>query len=160
MYRYCITNFRCKNIHNIININYYYTRIPVNLSKTISRLTGSSSGATRGLLKQSIRFTRLSFRRSYAANESRLRETIISAIPCRLTILLNDRSNNLGLDYRQSCSGNKDFFLAYCQSCSSNKREQNSYCQSRNGLMVMCMRVRWAIFLANTYRHSNCFTYS
>ena len=30
----------------------------------------------------------------------------------------------LGLDYRQSRSGNKDFFRAYYQSCSGNKREK------------------------------------
>ena len=59
---------------------------------------------------------------------------------------LNNNSYIFALDYRQSCSGNKDFFRAYCQSCSGKKRENKSNCQSRNGLIVMCMRVRWAIF--------------
>ena len=46
------------------------------------------------------------------------------------------------------------------QSSSGNKGKQNSYCQSRNGLMVMCMRVRLAICLANTCRHNNCYRYT
>ena len=43
------------------------------------------------------------------------------------------------------------------QSSTGNKGKINSYCQSRNRLMVMCMRVRLAICLANTCRHCNCF---
>ena len=43
------------------------------------------------------------------------------------------------------------------QSSSGNKGKTNSYCQRRNRLMVMCMRVRLAICLGNTCRHSNCF---
>ena len=30
----------------------------------------------------------------------------------------------VGLDYRQSCSGNKNVFRAYCHSSSGNKREK------------------------------------
>ena len=36
------------------------------------------------------------------------------------------------------------------QSSSGNKGNTNSYCQSRKILMVMCMRVRLAIFSVNT----------
>ena len=46
------------------------------------------------------------------------------------------------------------------QSSSGNKGKTNSYCQSRNRLMVISMRVRLAICLANTCRHSNCFRYT
>ena len=46
------------------------------------------------------------------------------------------------------------------QNSSGSKGGTNSYCQSRNGLMVMGMRVRLAICLANTCRHSNCFRYT
>ena len=41
------------------------------------------------------------------------------------------------------------------QSSSGNKDKTNSYCQSRNRLMVTCMRVRLAICLTNTCRHSH-----
>ena len=47
--------------------------------------------------------------------------------------------------------------LGKSQSSSGNKGKTNSYCQSRSRLMVMCMRVRLAICIANTCRHSNCF---
>ena len=46
------------------------------------------------------------------------------------------------------------------QSSSDNKGGKYSYCQSRNRLMVMCMRVRLTICLANTCRHSKCFRYT
>ena len=46
------------------------------------------------------------------------------------------------------------------QSSSGNNGGKNSYYQSRNGLMVICMRVRLAIFLANICRNSNYFRYT
>ena len=53
---------------------------------------------------------------------------------------------------------------SYCQSrnpqSSSGNKGGKSYCQSRNGLTALCMRVRLAIFLANTCHHSNCFRYT
>ena len=51
-------------------------------------------------------------------------------------------------------------FQCKSQSSSGNKGGQCSYCQSRNRLMAMCMRVRSAICLANTCRHSDCFRYT
>ena len=61
--------------------------------------------------------------------------------------------------YRQSCSGNKDFFALIARAALAIRAEK-MYCQSRNRLLVMCMRVRLAICLANTCRHSNCFRYT
>ena len=51
-------------------------------------------------------------------------------------------------------------FQCKSQSSSGYKNGKISYCQSRNRLMVMCMRVRLAICLANTCRHSDCFRYT
>ena len=51
-------------------------------------------------------------------------------------------------------------FQSKSQSSSGYKNGKMSYCQSRTRLMVMCMRVRLAICLANTCRHSDCFRYT
>ena len=51
-------------------------------------------------------------------------------------------------------------FQCKSQSSSGYKKRKISYCQSRNRMMVMCMRVRLAMCLANICRHSDCFRYT
>ena len=51
-------------------------------------------------------------------------------------------------------------FQCKSQSSSGNKKRKNSSCQSRNRMMVMCMRVQLAMYLANICRHSDCFRYT
>ena len=51
-------------------------------------------------------------------------------------------------------------FQCKSQSSSGYKKRKISYCQSRNRMMVMCMRDRLAMCLANICRHSDCFRYT